>query len=405
MPRLNAQWPVIIAAALTTLVAAAMATTFAVFSVVSLPRAVRHSLTAATGTALVISGRADASQAPVYTSLLRRQIRSALDGAPFVLDSAEWSDPLGFAAGPGSPAPGGAGGNTPIAQAAALSGVRAHAALVSGRWPGALEAGQPIPAALPETAAALLHVRAGDRLRMRDQISNRAVAFLVTGLYRPRQLTGPAAGYWALNDIGFTGSSTSGGFTTYGPLTVPSAAFAGPLAVSAGSWVAQPATALIPESQFGQVATNVAHLAQSLPQSSTLSTLALATGLPTVLDGAQNDLSVARSLLAIGAVLVALLAAAALLVVARLLAGQRENESAMLTARGATRGQLARLALAEAIPLCVIAAGTGGAGGLWLAGRLAGTSSAPVTTALAAAWPAAVLVAVGAPARADQRTA
>jgi hypothetical protein len=393
---MNAQRPVIIAAALTTLVAAAMATTFAVFSAVSLPRAVRHTLAAATGTALVISGRADASQAPGYTSLLRQQIRSALDGAPFVLDRAEWSDPLGFAAGSGSPPPGGTGGNTPIAQAAALSGVRAHAVLVSGRWPGALEAGQPIPAALPQTAAALLHVRAGDRLRMRDQISNRAVAFLVTGLYRPRQLTGPAAGYWALNDIGFTGSSTSGGFTTYGPLTVPSAAFAGPLAVSAGSWVAEPATALIPDSQFGQVAANVAHLAQSLPQSSTLSTLALATGLPTVLDEAQNDLSVARSLLAIGAVLVALLAAAALLVVARLLAGQRENESAMLTARGATRGQLARLALAEALPLCVIAAGAGGAGGLWLAGRLARTSPAPVTTALAAAWPAAVLVAVGA---------
>src|SRR5271166_532623 len=127
MPRMNAQRPVIIAAALTTLVAAALATTFAVFSSVSLPRAVRHSLTAATGTALVISGRADASQAPVYTSLLRQQIRSALDGAPFVLDSAVWSDPLGFAAGPGSPAPGGAGGNTPIAQAAALSGVSAHA--------------------------------------------------------------------------------------------------------------------------------------------------------------------------------------------------------------------------------------------------------------------------------------
>jgi len=396
MPRMNAQRPVIIAAALTTLVAAALATTFAVFSSVSLPRAVRQSLTAANGTALVISGRADASQAPLYTSLLRPQIRSALEGAPFVLSSAEWSDPLGFAAGPGALPPPAAGGNTPIVQAAALDGLRAHAVLVSGRWPGALRAGQPIPAALPETAAALLHLRAGDRLRLRDQISDRAAAFLITGLYRPRQLTGPAAAYWALNDIGFTGSSTAGGFTTYGPLTIPSAAFAGPLAVSTGSWVAQPATDLIPAGQLGQVAANVAQLVQSLPQSSTLSTLTLATSLPTVLDGAQNDLSVARSLLAICAVLVALLAAAALLVVARLLADQRESESAMLTARGATRRQLARLALAEAIPLCVIAAGAGGAVGLWLAGRLAATSSAPVTTALAAAWAAAAVVTVGA---------
>ena len=104
----------------------------------------------------------------------------------------------------------------------------------------------------------------------------------------------------------------------------------------------------------------------------------------------------ARSLLAICAILVALLAAAALLVVARLLAGQREGESAMLTARGATRRQLAGLALAEALPLCVIAAGAGGAGGLWLAARLARTGSAPATAALAAAWPAAAVVAAGA---------
>jgi hypothetical protein len=167
MPRMNAQRPVIIAAALTTLVAAALATTFAVFSSVSLPRAVRHSLAVANGTALVISGRADASQVPGYTSQLRQQIQPALEGAPFVLDHGERSDPLGFAAGYGAPPPATAGGNTPIAEAAALSGITAHAVLVSGRWPGSLRAGQPIPAALPETAAALLHVRAGDRLRLR----------------------------------------------------------------------------------------------------------------------------------------------------------------------------------------------------------------------------------------------
>ena len=228
LPRMNAQRPVIIAAALTTLAAAALATTFAVFSGVSLPRAVRHSLTAANGTALVISGRADASQAPGYTSLLRQQIRSALEGAPFVLDSAERSDPLGFAGGTGAPPPTAAGGNTPIAEAAVLGGIRAHAVLVSGRWPGPVRSGQPIPAALPETAAALLHVRAGDRLRLRDRVSGRLASFVVTGLYRPRQVAGPAAGYWGLNDIGFTGSSTAGGFTSYGPLTVPGRRLRGP---------------------------------------------------------------------------------------------------------------------------------------------------------------------------------
>ena len=404
LPRMNAQRLVIIAAALTTLVAATLSATFAVFSGVSLPRAVRASLTRANGTALVVSGQAGPGQIAPYTALLRQQIHAALAGTPFAFDAAQWSDPLGFAGGAGPSPPAGAGGNTPNAEAAALGGITAHAVLVAGRWPGAVRAGQPVPAALPATAAALLHARAGDELRLRDRVSGRLVLFRVTGLYRPRQLTGPAADYWGLDDISSSGSATAGGFTTYGPLTVPAAAFAGPLAgplaapltVSSGSWVAQPEMARIPEGRLSQVAAGVSGLAQSLAQSSTLSNLTLTTSLPAVLGGTQSDLSVARSLLVICAILVALLAAAALLVVARLLAGQREGESAMLAARGATRSQLAGLTLAEAVPVCVAAAAAGGLLGVWLAGRLAGAGPVPPGAAARAAWPAAAIVAAGA---------
>ena len=348
----------------------------------------------------MVSGQAGAGQIAAYTALLRQQIHAALAGTPFAFDAAEWSDPLGFAGGAGPSPSAGAGGNTANAEAAALGGITAHAVLVAGRWPGAVRAGQPVPAALPASAAALLHARAGDELRLRDRVFGRLVLFRVTGLYRPRQLTGPAAGYWGLDDISSSGSVTAGGFTTYGPLTVPAAAFAGPLAapltVSSGSWVAQPEMARIPDGRFSQVAAGVSGLAQSLAQSSTLSNLTLTTSLPAVLGGTQSDLSVARSLLVIFAILVALLAAAALLVVARLLAGQREGESAMLAARGATRSQLAGLALTEAVPVCVAAAAAGGLLGIWLAGRLAGAGPVPPGAAARAAWPAAAIVAAGA---------
>ena len=67
LPRMNAHRLVIIAAALTMVVAAALATALAVFSGQALPRAVRHDLSAASGTALVISGKVDASQGgPVH---------------------------------------------------------------------------------------------------------------------------------------------------------------------------------------------------------------------------------------------------------------------------------------------------------------------------------------------------
>ena len=101
-------------------------------------------------------------------------------------------------------------------------------------------------------------------------------------------------------------------------------------------------------------------LKQALQNAELLPSLATTTSLPAVLNGTATDLDVARSLLAICAVLLFLLAAAALLAVARLLAGQREGESAMLSARGATRWQLVRLTAAEAVPLCAAAAASAG---------------------------------------------
>src|SRR6201996_982620 len=134
LPRMNAHRLVIVAAALTTLVAAALGTTFAVFSGQALPRAVRHTLAAATGTAVNFSGAMTAGQAGQYTALLRHQAGEALAGAPFAFYQARWSDPLGFTTG--GPPSAASGGNVPIAEAAALTGLSAHAELTAGTWPG-----------------------------------------------------------------------------------------------------------------------------------------------------------------------------------------------------------------------------------------------------------------------------
>ena len=403
LPRMNAHRLVIIAAALTTVVAAALATALATFGGQALPRAVRGDLTNASGTTMVMTGQVTAAQAAQYSATLPRQISAALGGAPFGFYGAVWSDPLGFVPGslPASPA---SAGNTPIAEAASLGGVSAHATLVSGHWPGAPApargpasasvGGRPIPAALPATAAALMHLTVGDVLRLKDRVSGHVTAFVVTGLYRPAQVSGAGTSYWGLDDIALSGSSTASGFTTYGPLTVQASAFAGPaagLTADAGSWLAQPQTASIPASQLTTVAADVSTLQQTLQDAIALPALTLTTSLPAVLHGTASDLDVARSLLAICAVLLFLLAAAALLAVARLLAGQREGESAMLAARGATRWQLLRMTTAEAVPLCLVSSAVGGALGVLLARGLAST-----TASFGDAVPAAAAVAVGA---------
>ena len=123
LPRINAHRLVIIAAALTTVVAAALATALGTFSGQSLPRAVRHDLSHAAGTTLSVSGSVNASQAAQYDAILPSQLRSALGGTAFSFYRADWSDPLGFVPGslpavpatPPAAASSGGMGNTPIA--------------------------------------------------------------------------------------------------------------------------------------------------------------------------------------------------------------------------------------------------------------------------------------------------
>ena len=68
LPRMNAHRLVIIAAAFTIAVAAALATALVTFSSQALPRAVRHDLSRATGTSFVIGGNVTAAQGAQYTS-------------------------------------------------------------------------------------------------------------------------------------------------------------------------------------------------------------------------------------------------------------------------------------------------------------------------------------------------
>ena len=378
LPRMSAHRLVVGAAALTIAVTGMLASMLAVLDGQSLPQAVRSQV-AGSNITLTLSGPVNSTQDKQYNATLPGQIKAALRGVPVTVLHGWWSDPFRFTGQPITPP----GSNPQEIQAAAFDGVTAHAVLVRGTWPAAPVRGEPIPAALPATAAALLHLAPGDTARFRDALTSASVEFTITGLYRPAS---PASQYWQLDTyVGLSGVDTSEGFSTYGPLTVQPAAFAagGPLAVDYGSWLAEPDAARIPADQFSTIAANINGLRDALANPPLLPALIVTTSLPAVLSATAANLNVARSLLAICAILLTLMAGAALLAVTRLLSGQREGETAMLIARGATRRQLARLALTEAAPLCATAAATGAAAGVWLArvlvhppvpgsGRLAG---------------------------------
>jgi len=381
--RMTAHWVVLAAAALTTLVAAAVAATLAVFAGQALPLAVQHDLVTAPDTTLSMNALVSGpSQAVQGSATLRAQIAAAMPGIPFSLQEAFWSSPLGLVPGalPATPANAGKG-NTALLQAASMRGIASHAVLVAGRWPttsGGTRSGA-IPAALPVSTAALLHVSAGDVLRLRDQDANALVSFDITGVFTRRQGSGAANSYWNLSYIPASGMSTESGSTTYGPLIVSQAAFGTALTMSSGSWVGQPDMTAFSDSNLNPVAANLTNLSKSLPTASFLNGAQLTTSLPSVLSGADGDLVVARSVLVISALQLLVLAIAALLAVARLLAAQREGESALLVARGATRSQLARLTAVEVVPLLALVSIAGAVAGIWLASALAGAG--PLGTA------------------------
>ena len=149
--------------------------------------------------------------------------------------------------------------------------------------------------------------------------------------------------------------------------------------MSAASWLITVDTAAIPPSSVGPLGDRLSAVVAGLQRRSALGGLQVSTGLPQVLAALASSLVVSRSLLLIGSLQLLLLATAAAALAARLLASQREGETAMLSARGAARGQLLLASLAEAVLLAVTGALAGIVAGSYLTDRLMSANRLPVS--------------------------
>jgi hypothetical protein len=158
---------------------------------------------------------------------------------------------------------------------------------------------------------------------------------------------------------------------SYGPAIVNPAALTGTLAVGQASWMALPQAAALANGNIAAFATGTStafsQLSVVLPEG-----LKVSSSLPRILSGIARTTVLARSLFVIGALELLLVAGAELALAARLLASLREEESALLRARGATRWQLVRPALAEAVLLGAVGGVAGVLAGTRLTGVLAG---------------------------------
>jgi hypothetical protein len=355
---------------LTVLVTTALGAALASFAAQSLPQAVRAQLARSPSLPIAINGSITTSQVTPASRIVRATVGRALSGVPYQLDQALWSYQLRLAAPPGSQ-------TVPLVEVAAPGQIQARAVLTAGAWPTAPRRGQPLGVALPAAAARQMHARPGTILRPKDQATGAKIPLQVTGLYRPRDAGAP---YWGIDLIAPSGISIAASdvsgqppVVNYGPAVASPAAFGpGRLGVAQVSWIVVPSAAGIRDSDLSGLSARVSQAVASLQGDSVLNGAQVSTGLPQLLSGLATNLVVAKSLLVISALQLALLAAVALGLAARLLASHREEESALLAGRGATRWQMARPALAETVLL-------GGAAAV--VGVLAGTRLAAVLVA------------------------
>ena len=375
--RARVSWLLLVCVAVTVLLVTGLGALLWTFADAVVPFGAQGFLADPQDRVLAINGPVNAREAAADSRQIRAALGQAWPGVGFQLESALWTEQLQLPS-PGNPTA------TRQIQLASLAGISAHVTLTAGTWPGPPHRGAPVPAALPAAVASQLHLTVGSVLTATPLSGGAAVSLQVTGLFLAND---PASPYWALDllpvsgmnvqrySATYNGVSTSSSSTTYGPAVVNPAAFGGALTVRQASWMVLPQAPAMARGNLEAFSTGtsaaVTQLNELLPEG-----LTVTSGLPQILAGIASTVVLTRSLFTIAALLLLLVAGAALVLAARLLAGLREEESALLRARGATRGQVVRPVLAEAVLVGAAAGLAGVLAGTRLTASLAGSSLA-----------------------------
>jgi hypothetical protein len=374
--RAMSSWLLLACVAVTVLLTTGLATVLWAFATAAIPSGARSFLAAPQGRVVGLSGVVDAGEAAADSKLIRATLRQAWPGVGFQMESALWTNPLQLLSLA-------ANGSTAQIELASLDGISAQATLTAGEWPGPPRHGDPVPVALPAAVASRLHLALGSVLTGTPSSGGAPTSMQVTGLFRPRN---PASPYWALDLLPVSGTSVqsyaigiagntgpngvAGNLVSYGPAVVNPAAFGRTLTAGQGSWMVLPQGSAMARGNISALAAGtsaaVSQLTVVLPEG-----LKVTSGLPELLAGIASTIVLTRSLFTIAALLLLLVAGAGLVLAARLLASLREEESALLRARGAAWWQLTRPVLAEAVVLSTAA----GLAGVLIGGGLTGAMS------------------------------
>jgi FtsX-like permease family protein len=230
-----------------------------------------------------------------------------------------------------------------------FDGIRDHARLVAGRWPRDGEVVVPVP------AAAQLGLRVGDTIDAQSRlVGGPHVTSRVAGIYRVEH---PSSAYWWDEPLATTGAD--GG--EYGPLVTTRRSFLS-LGLQGAElrWRLEPDFGSLTIGEANDLRRELGRLPARLNEGrSSGQQIALDTGLPGILASAVHSLHAARAGVLVPSIQVALLALYGLLFTTALLIERRLVATESLRLRGASTGQIVRMAFVEAalisIPAVLVA--------------------------------------------------
>ncbi|MFD8704059.1 FtsX-like permease family protein [Kitasatospora sp. NPDC059648] len=354
--RLRGRLPLAAAVLLTVLVATAVLTALVTFSGGVERAGLRQALQGSghARTTVVVTAEHGLEQREKDEAALASYREGLFGGLPVRTDSLLRSRSYGLPGG--GDAASGQSGSAKVDLTVLADLDRGRVSLVSGAWPGAVSGpvGSVVPqVAVPQALLARLGVSAGALpvdVRLADRFDGRPLGVRVTGVYRA---VDPSAPYWRIDPVGGREVEV-GGFATYGPMMVDASVFTtGGLAQSGRGWLLDADFAGVGQDTVRAVGDRAQGLSEDLRKSAALNAT---TELPQVVRELTQSLTVARSTLLIGALQLAVLAAAALLLVVRLVSARQEREDELLAARGASGARLGAFTAVESVLLALPAA-------------------------------------------------
>ncbi|MDG6108740.1 permease [Dactylosporangium aurantiacum] len=358
--RAGAQWPLLAALLGVVTVGATLLGTCALLTTRTAERAYEVAAARATADEVDVTAYTGTVEAP-HASAVAAGARDVITGAlaPFPTTTHTRASSILRALPPTAAA------GTTVAPQTYLSGMDdlpARTQLSAGRWPQ--PAKTPVEAVLLEQTAQVLGVAPGSRLRLGAELAHAAVPLLditVVGVVRPL----PGAG-WDRDPLVATGYALGyldGRFgqpvNVYGPLIVDltdlltTGATIDRLQVTAHPDLSRPTRRDL-DAAAGAVDGADRLLARTLGDRVGLERVYSA--LPSTLRAADDQRRVTAAVVLAVAVLGGILAATALALAARLAAGVRADETALLVALGTSPRQLAATAAVEAATLAALAA-------------------------------------------------